>query len=229
MELAGLEPATSWVRCGLASRRPAVGACGSSKRNLAHSVIRRTGADGRGHRGCRFDLGTRKRLVPNGDCSRRRDTARAMSQENVEVDRQNRDLEVIREVYSRWERGDFTSWRGVRRLTTSGRRSMRLSPASTRASPKSARHGGPGWRRGMDSASRRRRLIAGSDGRYVVMQLFRGTGKASGLESEERSAMRGDDARRADRPNGGLLGQRCGVAGGRGRAALRPRSRRMSE
>lgn len=31
-------------------------------------------------------------------------------------------------------------------------------------------------------------MIAGSDGRYVVMQLFRGTGKASGLESENRSA-----------------------------------------
>lgn len=31
-------------------------------------------------------------------------------------------------------------------------------------------------------------MLAGSDGRYVVMQLFRGKGKASGLESEERSA-----------------------------------------
>jgi ketosteroid isomerase-like protein len=31
-------------------------------------------------------------------------------------------------------------------------------------------------------------LIAGSNGRYVVMQLFRGKGKASGLESEQRSA-----------------------------------------
>jgi ketosteroid isomerase-like protein len=31
-------------------------------------------------------------------------------------------------------------------------------------------------------------VIAGSDGRYVVMQLFRGKGKASGLESENRSA-----------------------------------------
>ena len=28
----------------------------------------------------------------------------------MELDRQNRDIEVIREVYSRWERGDFTSW-----------------------------------------------------------------------------------------------------------------------
>ena len=33
-----------------------------------------------------------------------------MSEDNVELDRQNRDFEVIREVYSRWERGDFTSW-----------------------------------------------------------------------------------------------------------------------
>ena len=31
-------------------------------------------------------------------------------------------------------------------------------------------------------------VVAGSDGRYVVLQLFRGIGKASGLESEERSA-----------------------------------------
>ena len=28
----------------------------------------------------------------------------------MELDRQNRDIEVIREVYLRWERGDFTSW-----------------------------------------------------------------------------------------------------------------------
>ena len=33
-----------------------------------------------------------------------------MSEENVELDRQNRDLEVLREVYSHWERGDFTYW-----------------------------------------------------------------------------------------------------------------------
>ena len=32
-----------------------------------------------------LDLGTRTRLVPNGDCSQRRDTARAMSQGNVEL------------------------------------------------------------------------------------------------------------------------------------------------
>ena len=31
-------------------------------------------------------------------------------------------------------------------------------------------------------------VVAGSDHRYVVMQLFRGKGKSSGLESEERSA-----------------------------------------
>ena len=32
-----------------------------------------------------FDLGTKTRLVPNRDCPSRRDTARAMSQENVEA------------------------------------------------------------------------------------------------------------------------------------------------
>ena len=31
-------------------------------------------------------------------------------------------------------------------------------------------------------------MVAGSDGRFVVMQLFRGKGKASGVESEGRSA-----------------------------------------
>ena len=31
-------------------------------------------------------------------------------------------------------------------------------------------------------------VVAGSDGKYVVMQLFRGKGRTSGLESEERSA-----------------------------------------
>ena len=35
-----------------------------------------------------------------------------MSKENDELDRRNRDIEVLREVYSRWERGDFTNWEG---------------------------------------------------------------------------------------------------------------------
>ena len=40
----------------------------------------------------------------------RRDTGWAMSRQNMELDRQNREIEVIREVYAHWERGDFTSW-----------------------------------------------------------------------------------------------------------------------
>ena len=33
-----------------------------------------------------------------------------MSEENAKLDRKNRDLAVLREVYSHWERGDFTHW-----------------------------------------------------------------------------------------------------------------------
>ena len=44
------------------------------------------------------DLGTRTRLVPNGDCSQRRDTAWAMSQENVEI---------VRRIYQSFNAGDW--------------------------------------------------------------------------------------------------------------------------
>jgi ketosteroid isomerase-like protein len=110
-----------------------------------------------------------------------------MSQENVEVDRQNRDLEVIREVYSRWERGDFTAWeafaddyvwKAVDAIEAGEYTGLAEISAAWRA-----------WLEAWDGFSiEAEGMIAGSDGRYVVMQLFRGTGKASGLESEERSA-----------------------------------------
>jgi ketosteroid isomerase-like protein len=51
----------------------------------------------------------------------------------------------------------------------------------------------PAWRTWLqawdDFCIEAEEMIAGPDGRYVVMQLFRGKGKASGLESEERSAV----------------------------------------
>ncbi len=110
-----------------------------------------------------------------------------MPQENVDIDRQNRDLEVIREVYSRWERGDFTSWeaftddyvwKAVDAIESGEYTGIAEVSAAWRT-----------WLQAWDDFSiEAEEVAAGYDGRYVVTQLFRGKGKASGLESEERSA-----------------------------------------
>jgi len=110
-----------------------------------------------------------------------------MSQENAEVARQNRDLEVLQEVYSHWERGDFTYWeafaddyvwKAVDAIESGEYTGIAEVSAAWRT-----------WLQAWDGFSvEAEEVVAGSDGRYVVMQLFRGKGKASGLESEERSA-----------------------------------------
>ena len=110
-----------------------------------------------------------------------------MSEENAELDRKNRDLAVLREVYSHWERGDFTQWeafaddyvwKAVDATEPGEYRGMAAVTAAWRT-----------WLQAWDGFSvAAEDVVAGSDGRYVVMQLFRGKGKASGLESEERSA-----------------------------------------
>jgi ketosteroid isomerase-like protein len=110
-----------------------------------------------------------------------------MSQENMEVDRQARDLEVLREVYSRWERGDFTSWDAfaddyVWKAVDAIESGEYTGITEVRAAWRAWLQAWDGFRIEADE------VVAGSDGRYVVMQTFRGTGKASGLESEERSA-----------------------------------------
>src|SRR6187397_918681 len=98
-----------------------------------------------------------------------------MSQENVEVDGQDRDLEVLREVYSRWERGDFTSWEAftddyvwkpVDGFVSGEYRGLDEISASWRT-----------WLEAWDGFGiEAEEVLAGSGGRYVVMQLFRGTG-----------------------------------------------------
>ena len=110
-----------------------------------------------------------------------------MSEENLELDRQNRDLEVIRELYAHWERGDFTYseaftedyvWKANDVIESGEFKGLG-----------EVREAWRGWLQAWDGFSvEAEEVIAGSDGRYVVMQLFRGQGKASGLESEERSA-----------------------------------------
>ena len=110
-----------------------------------------------------------------------------MSQENVDTDRQNRDLEVIRVVYSRWERGDFTSseafaddyvWKAVDAIE--GGEYAGFGEVT------------PAWRTWLqawdDFRVEAEEVVVGSEGRYLVTQVFRGKGKVSGLESEERSA-----------------------------------------
>ena len=110
-----------------------------------------------------------------------------MSEENVELDQQSRDIEVLREVYSHWERGDFTyweaftddyAWKPVDALESGEYTGIAEISASWRS-----------WLQAWDGFGiEAEEVIPGSDGRYVVMQLFRGKGKASGVESEERSA-----------------------------------------
>jgi uncharacterized protein len=110
-----------------------------------------------------------------------------MSEENAELDRQNRDLEVLRELYSHWERGDFTYWepfaddyvwKAVDVIESGEYTGIEEVSAAWRA-----------WLQAWDGFRvEAEEVVAGSDGRYVVKQLFRGRGKASGLESEERSA-----------------------------------------
>jgi ketosteroid isomerase-like protein len=105
----------------------------------------------------------------------------------VNADPQDRDVEVLRELYSHWERGDFSYrdaftddyvWKPVDAPESGEHTGIAEVSAAWR-----------GWLQAWDGFSvEAEEIIAGSDGRYVVMQLFRGTGKASGLESEERSA-----------------------------------------
>ncbi len=66
MELGGLEPPTSWVRCG---RRFSVWslAFGSGERDGACLPVRVDGLDSRGLLGITLDLGTRMGLVPKGE------------------------------------------------------------------------------------------------------------------------------------------------------------------
>ena len=110
-----------------------------------------------------------------------------MSEENVGLERHKVEVEVLRDVYSQWARGDFTSWEAfaddyvwkpVDAIESGEYKGIAEVSASWRT-----------WVAGVGSFSvEAEEVVASPDGRYVVMQLFRGKGKASGLESEERSA-----------------------------------------
>lgn len=80
-----------------------------------------------------------------------------MSEENEELDRQSRDFGVLREVYMRWDRGDFTYWEAFADDYVWEAVDAIEPGAYTGIAEVSARPGGRGRRRGMDSASRRRR------------------------------------------------------------------------
>jgi ketosteroid isomerase-like protein len=110
-----------------------------------------------------------------------------MSEEKVELDRQNRDLEVIREVYSHWERGDFRYWEAFASDYV-----WKAGDATEPGEYTGIVEVSAAWRTWLQAwdgfSVEAEEVVAGSGSRYVVMQLFRGKGKASGLESEERSA-----------------------------------------
>ena len=64
MELAGLEPATSWVRCGDAIVRGRRRFLALESGTVAHWIPPRQGTDSRGLPWITFDLGTRDGPVP---------------------------------------------------------------------------------------------------------------------------------------------------------------------
>jgi ketosteroid isomerase-like protein len=110
-----------------------------------------------------------------------------MSEENADLDRQNRELEVIRELYSHWERGDFTYWEAFADDYV-----WKAHDATEPGEYTGITEVRDAWRTWLqawdDFTVQAEEVIACAHGRYVVMQLFRGKGKASGLESENRSA-----------------------------------------
>ena len=110
-----------------------------------------------------------------------------MSEENTELDRQKRDIEVLRELYSHWERGDFTYWEAFAEdYTWTAVDAVESGEYTGIAEIRAA------WRTWLQSwdgfSVEAEEVVAGPDGRYVVMQVFRGKGKASGLETEGHSA-----------------------------------------
>jgi ketosteroid isomerase-like protein len=134
-----------------------------------------------------LDTGTRSGLVPDRaprrwqmakDLARpegRRDTARAMSQENVEI---------IRDAHARWARGDFSSqefldpdievfWQTPDATVTRGVEAL-----------------AEGWREWLSpwenlTVEAERLIEAGN--RVVVLAVLRGRGKGSGIEIELRA------------------------------------------
>ncbi|MEO6496183.1 MAG: nuclear transport factor 2 family protein [Solirubrobacteraceae bacterium] len=107
-----------------------------------------------------------------------------MSQENVEL---NRDLEVLREVYSHWERGDFTYWEAFADDYV-----WKSGDAIESGEYTGIAEVAPAWRAWLQTwdgfSVEAEEVVVGPDSRYVVMQLFRGKGKASGLAIEGRTA-----------------------------------------
>jgi ketosteroid isomerase-like protein len=101
----------------------------------------------------------------------------------------DRDLETIRALYSHWERGDFTYanpfaedfvWAPVDAIESG----ENVGLAASREAWRTWLQSWEGFRIEAEE------VIPAGGGRYVVMQVFRGRGKVSGLESEDnRSAV----------------------------------------
>jgi ketosteroid isomerase-like protein len=104
------------------------------------------------------------------------------------IEQAKRDLETLEALYARWARGDFANtdaftedvvwvptgapesgvFTGIEELTKSWRGFLQA------------------WEELRISA---KEVIPGSGGKYVVMQVFRGKGKSSGVETEGKTAV----------------------------------------
>ncbi|MFL5905993.1 MAG: nuclear transport factor 2 family protein [Solirubrobacterales bacterium] len=101
-----------------------------------------------------------------------------------------RDLETLRGLYSEWARGDFDNsdyftddvvWDPGSDILEIGEFTGKEAMSAN-------------WRGFLQAFSQGFRIeaeeiIPGSEGRYVVMQLFEGIGKASGVETKGRTAL----------------------------------------
>ena len=104
------------------------------------------------------------------------------------LDRQRRDLEVMQGLYARWERGDFgydepfaddIVWVPSGLLDSGEFRGAEAMREQWQGYLQA-------WREFRIKAVE---VIPGADGKYVVVQVFRGTGKASGATTEGRTAL----------------------------------------
>ena len=105
------------------------------------------------------------------------------------LEQRERDLEALQALYAHWERGDFD-------FADVFAEDMVWAPADAL---EAGEYTGVGeikkaWRTWLQSWEppfriRATEIIPGTEGKYVVMQVFSGKGKSSGVESEESTGL----------------------------------------
>jgi ketosteroid isomerase-like protein len=101
-----------------------------------------------------------------------------------------RDVETLRSLYSEWARGEFDNPDYFTDDVVWDPGSDSLEGGEFTGKEQMSRN----WRGFLQAFSpgfriEAEEIIAGSEGRYAVMQLFEGTGKASGAETRGKTAL----------------------------------------